>query len=177
MTKQLSQAYVLEALDDSLMLGKPLWRVRPLHHFKSESAMNAWNGRYAGTPAGNRNTNGYYRITLQNTNHKLHRICFLYHHGFMPPIVDHIDNDPSNNEIVNLRSATPSENMQNSRKRKGGKATLKGVKTHKNGRSWTASITRNYKTTHLGTFTSELAAHNAYIIASNAQFKEYANHG
>ncbi len=45
---------------------------------------------------------------------KLHRVVCALAHARLPPQVDHIDGDKSNNTIANLREATPSQNKANS---------------------------------------------------------------
>ena len=43
-----------------------------------------------------------------------HHAVWLYNYGDLPEILDHIDGDPTNNRISNLRAVTRSENMLNS---------------------------------------------------------------
>ena len=44
----------------------------------------------------------------------LHHVVWAWHHGHFPTMqLDHIDLDPTNNKIDNLREVTPSENMRN----------------------------------------------------------------
>lgn len=43
-----------------------------------------------------------------------HRVVWFLHHGAWPfPEIDHINRDPSDNRIENLRCATRSDNMRN----------------------------------------------------------------
>ena len=43
-----------------------------------------------------------------------HHAVWLYNYGDLPEILDHIDGDPTNNRISNLRAVTRSENNLNS---------------------------------------------------------------
>jgi len=43
----------------------------------------------------------YARIGIDGENYKLHRIIFLYHRGYMPKIIDHINGDRYDNLIEN----------------------------------------------------------------------------
>ena len=43
-----------------------------------------------------------------------HHAVWLYNYGNLPEILDHIDGDPTNNRISNLRAVTGSENKLNS---------------------------------------------------------------
>lgn len=58
---------------------------------------------------------GYYRVHIRHKMYKVHR---LVAETFIPnpdnkPLVDHIDRNPSNNDVSNLRWATHQENMNN----------------------------------------------------------------
>lgn len=60
--------------------------------------------------------NGYRHIIIKGKGYLVHRLVCRTFHG-PPPTpghtqVDHIDNDPSNNDASNLRWCTPSENSQ-----------------------------------------------------------------
>jgi hypothetical protein len=57
----------------------------------------------------------YARIGIDGQNYKVHRIIFLYHKGYMPKIIDHINGDRYDNRIENLREANTYQNRQNSR--------------------------------------------------------------
>jgi len=70
---------------------------------------------------------GYYYASIDNKKYKLHRLVFLYHNGYMPDIVDHIDMDKGNNRIENLREATKSQNMSNRGKQRNNTSGHKGV--------------------------------------------------
>jgi hypothetical protein len=94
-------------------------------------------------------------------------MIFLYHHGWMPPRVDHQDRDHTNNCIDNLRKLTPGENRVNSEvilSRQG----FKGVT--KNGRKYVAQIKKDYKNNYLGTFNTPEEAHEAYLAAREELF-------
>jgi hypothetical protein len=43
----------------------------------------------------------------------LHRVKFVLAYGWLPERIDHIDGDPSNNLLSNLRPCTPSQNAAN----------------------------------------------------------------
>ena len=76
---------------------------------------------------------GYYIIDLSNNNKRktfqLHRLIAL---AFLPnpqnkSVVDHIDNNPLNNNVNNLRWASPSENQHNSKLSKNNTTGVKGI--------------------------------------------------
>ena len=91
--------------------------------------------------------------------HQLVAMAFLDHTpcGFKL-VVDHIDDNPSNNRVDNLQIVTHRFNV---RKTQGnGTSKYKGVYWYKN--RWVTQITVNGKIKHLGRFKCELAAHHAY---------------
>jgi len=81
--------------------------------------------------------------------------------------VDHIDINPLNNNLSNLRWATPAEQQQNRKKQANCSSHYKGVSFKKKNNKWEASIKINYKTIYLGQFQTEQEAaqkYNDYII-------------
>jgi hypothetical protein len=77
------------------------------------------SGRYAGQPAGHQaGVNGkYLRVKIGQTHYRVHRIIWVLWHGQNIPegaVIDHIDRNPRNNRIDNLRLATVSFNLLNS---------------------------------------------------------------
>jgi hypothetical protein len=117
----------------------------------------------AGTVVGHKAKNGYVLANVDYKTYKLHRLVWLWHHGHFPErLIDHIDGDPSNNRIENLREATYAENMQNQRKaRSTNKLGVQGVYRVKN--KFRAVITKNKVSKHIGYFDTAEEAHEAYI--------------
>ncbi len=88
--------------------------------------------------------------------------------------VDHIDNDTLNNNHENLRWATHAENGGNRRKQSGSSSIYKGVSYNKQLSKWQAYIKLPEKQLHLGTFTDEREAAEAYNAAAAEHFGEFA---
>lgn len=65
---------------------------------------------------------------------------------------DHINRDRLDNRRENLRTVTPTLNMQNSSTRNTNKSGFKGIWFWKQRNKWEVSITANYKKIHLGLF-------------------------
>lgn len=98
--------------------------------------------------------------------HKLVAMAFLGHNpnGFNE-IVDHIDNNQFNNRLDNLQLTTVRHNS--SKDKKWGTSKYTGVSWYKRDEKWAAGIMINGKSKNLGTFDTELEAHQAYQNALN----------
>lgn len=121
-----------------------------------------------GSPAGWRSTGGYYGITINDVKYLAHRLVWLYHTGHFPKMyIDHIDGNPSNNVIENLRECTPRQNSQNMKSRRS-KTGVRGV--HPQGDKFFASISIGNKTFRLGTFDTVEKAKAAYMDARQKNF-------
>jgi hypothetical protein len=107
---------------------------------------------------------GYLRGSVNGKSYKAHRLIFLYHHGYMPLQIDHIDGNPANNKIENLREATSAQNNQN--RKVTNSSGIKGVVWHKQSKKWVASICVNRRSVHLGSF---LSIEEAALVANTAR--------
>lgn len=76
--------------------------------------------------------------------------------------VDHVDMNPLNNTVENLRMASSSENAANKKTSKRNKSGFKGVCWRKEKKLWVAQITIGRKNHHLGYFESKENAAKAY---------------
>ena len=133
--------------------------------------------RRAGDPAGlpTDARGGYGRITVLGERFSTHRLAWLWFYGAWPELdVDHINNDPTDNRISNLRLADHAQNMWNSKVKKNSKSGIKGVRLFERTGRWQAQIRLNGKNRHLGYFNCPTAAHLAYCKAAKAHFGEFA---
>lgn len=117
---------------------------------------------------------GYLVVRVEYKLYKVHRLIFLWHHGHLPAIVDHIDMDRLNNRIENLRTATKSQNMSNRLKQSNNTSGYKGVYFQSQIKRWCAEIHADGKKTFLGTFDSAEEAHAAYVKAAESHHGEFA---
>lgn len=145
-------------------------RLRELLHYEPETGVFTWrvstsNRARIGALAGTYKR-GYLRIGLCNRVYAAHRLAWLYVTGAMPVgWLDHINRNPRDNRIANLRGVTPSENRQNATAPANNASGYKGVTRTKNGR-FTAQIGHKRKSIYLGTFTSAHEASQAYAEAA-----------
>lgn len=122
-------------------------------------------------------SSGYLVAHVDKKLYKVHRLIFLWHHGYLPRIVDHADMNTINNRIGNLRNATKSQNNSNMRARSTNVSGLKGVYLHKQTGKWCAEIRVNYKKHYLGLFHTKEEAHHAYKEAADRLHGEFARAG
>jgi hypothetical protein len=112
---------------------------------------------------------GYYRVGIMRWSTSAHQLAWFYIHGWWPEMVDHIDGNPSNNRISNLRESTNSENQQNQKKaHRRSSSKLLGAHRHDHPytrQKWRSSIQVDGKKVFLGYFDTAEAAHAAYLEA------------
>lgn len=95
----------------------------------------------AGEICGNKRKSGYTFTSIDGIQYSNHRLVWLYHFGYFPENgIDHKDRDRSNNRISNLREASQSCNIRNSKIRNDNTSGVKGVYLHKNSNLWAATI-------------------------------------
>ena len=116
---------------------------------------------------------GYLRVGFNSRQYLVHRVIFLYHHGYLPVQVDHIDGNRLNNCIKNLRPSTNAENARNQGKKSTNKTGFKGVFVNRQGK-FVAQICLNYKRMHLGTFDTAENAYSKYCEKAKEFHKDFA---
>ena len=106
------------------------------------------------------------------------RNCVLMHRlimGFPDGNIDHKNGDKLDNQKHNLRVATVSQNMANSRKKRNASSRFKGVTWCKTTLQWRCRIGFDGETINLGRFDSDEAAAEAYDRAAIELFGEFSN--
>lgn len=96
---------------------------------------------------------GYVQLCIDGRRYLAHRLAWLYVHGVWPDsYVDHINRDPRDNRLANLRQATHAENLQNKGKSTNNTSGHLGVSWRKDCARWEARLMVNRKSRHLGFF-------------------------
>lgn len=118
---------------------------------------------------------GYHRTKYRGRTYFVHLLIWLYVNGCIPDEIDHWDGNPGNNAISNLRIATRSQNLANARI-KIGESGLRGVKLNPRTMKWEARIYHGRRCNFLGEFNTKEEAGEAYRIAADALYGEFAIH-
>ena len=129
--------------------------------------------RRSGKRAGGNGKAGYRAVRVDGTLLQEHRVIFAMAHGHWPDAqIDHINCDPSDNRVANLREATPHQNSMNTRAHRDNKSGFKGVTAV--GGVYRASIMVKGKTIKLGVFATPEDAHAEYAKQAVALRGEFA---
>lgn len=172
---ELTQEFLKECFEHKE--GLLYWKYRPIHHFNSESSQKKFNSAFAGKEAGyiNKRTDSkrggfaYRKVKISyQGNSKLlrnNRLVFLLHKGYLPDVVDHINGNPLDDRIENLRESDCQSNGMN-RKPQYNK-TDRGVYETKNRKTPTfkSLIYKNGKPLFLGNYRTRAHAQHAYNLA------------
>lgn len=134
--------------------------------------INTGKKRMIGKSAGSDNGTGHLRLRIDRCDLYVHRIVWAMTYGYWPTRgIDHINGNPCDNRIENLREANQSQNVANSRNMKN---KLKGASYRKSLGRWRSQIMVKGKYIHLGNFDSEQEAHEAYCAAAEKHFSTFA---
>ena len=124
-------------------------------------------GRIAvGDVVGTRRNDGYVKIGIGGRQYYAHRLAWLHVYGEYPSVVDHVDRNPSNNRLTNLRLVNLSQNQQNQVAHINNTSGYKGVTLHKKSGLWKAEIQVNRRRTTIGYYKTPDQASVAYQTAA-----------
>lgn len=112
--------------------GDPLTQARAngILHYNPDTGALTWkiNVRRARTGAeAGVLSQGYRRVGFEGRIYLAHRLIWLMVYGVSPRVIDHINRDPSDNRLTNLRAVTQRENLMNVGLRKDNKSGVRGV--------------------------------------------------
>lgn len=136
--------------------------------------LKARPGRFLNRPAGSSSEGDYVRIRFDGKLQLAHKLAWLYMTGEWPTNdIDHVDLDRQNNRFSNLREATRSENMRNTKPRSDNKSGFKGVSWCKSKKKWQTHVTHLGQQKWLGWFDSKEAAAAKYVEFAAAAHGEF----
>lgn len=130
----------------------------------------------AGHIAGWKDRDGYRIVHFDGKKVPAHRIVWFMHNGPTDMLIDHIDGNPENNRIDNLRLVTKQQNNMNSAIRSDNASGVSGVRWHKQRKKWNARIKVDGKERSLGMYESKQDAINARLKAELDVFGIYSRH-
>ena len=143
--------------------------VKSILNYNPETGIFTWKvdarghkrkGKIAGSIYGD----GYYILCINYKRYGAHRIAWLYHYGVAPvDEIDHINRIRSDCRITNLREVTRIQNANNRSMQRNNTSGIVGVNWNKVSEKWTASISRNGRSFHIGYFHSKEDATNARL--------------
>lgn len=111
---------------------------------------------------------GYLRMMFKNKKILVHQAVFLWHRGYIPNMIDHINGDQLDNRIENLRECTPHQNQLNSKTRVDNTSGCRGVSFRKNIQRWSVRCNIQGSRKSIGEFEDlELAC----LVAEEARDK------
>lgn len=176
--RPLTLEYLNEMFDFNGEIGCLEWKSRPRNHFRNSQAHRAWNTKYSNRVAGNMRDDGYIVIRISKKAILAHRIVFAMHNHLdlrdVPEVIDHNDNDCTNNRPANLRAAEFAQNSANTGAHANNTSGYKGVSWEARYKHWEARIRANGRRYHLGYFKDPADAHAAYAKAANHYHGEFA---
>lgn len=160
-----TQQELLETFDYSD--GKLLWK-----------KVSNYKKKLLGTEAGKDSiSSGYKVLKLNGKMYYTHRLIFLYHNGYLPVTVDHIDGNKLNNNIENLREANDSQQQWNQKIPSNNKSGVKGVCWDKDMKKWKSYLGINWKRIHVGYFENIEEAKNKIEECREKYHQEFSNNG
>lgn len=114
--------------------------------------------------------NGYRAMLIYGKQYYVHRIAFAIAHGRWPTaLIDHINGDPSDNRLSNLREATSRENSRNR-----ARSADHGATFYRRYGKWRASVSVDGRQKHLGYFATKDEALAARVLAEKQHYGEFA---
>ena len=160
--KEITQGRVRELFDYNEKTGELIWKLKRRGRCK------------VGTVAGCLRPDGYNRIHVDGKNYLAHRLIYLFHYGNLPKHIDHIDNNPSNSRVENLRECSHSQNLCNRNKQSNNTSGFKNVFWERGAKKWKSHIRSNGKVIYLGLFTDPEDAAKAADLEMLKRHGEFA---
>lgn len=178
-----------QLIDYEPLTGSMVWRARLVEMFTGEYGRaggarpaswvcNRWNANFAGKPAlATIMKDGYLAGNIFRRQYKAHRIAWAVYYGEAPKgFIDHIDGNPANNAIDNLRLVNHAGNMRNTKKPCTNKSGAVGVWFDKGLGKWTAYIGSGGRKRHIGVYEEKSDAITARKEVEK-QLGFHENHG
>jgi hypothetical protein len=125
------------------------------------------------------NNNGYMFTVCKRNTIYLHRLIWVLSNGPIPNgmEIDHINGNPSDNRIENLRLCNRSQNCQNVKRRKDNLSGAKGVFFDSFSKTWRGCVSFKKKKHYTQRFKTLEEARVAVEVVRLQLHGEFCNHG
>lgn len=157
-------------------------RLKELFDYDADNGILIWkvsvsSRARAGNFAGSFNKHLNRRVVrVDKVSHYHYRLVYCWHHGDLGDYeVDHIDRDPSNDRIENLRPSTTSQNGANRNLLSNNKSGHTGVSWDTQRQKWFVKIEVRGKQIALGRYDDFGAATAAYKAAALRYFGDFTS--
>ena len=143
-----------ELFDYDSLTGFVTNKYRPRKYFNTKNSYSTFNSHQVGKRSGSEKDR-FRRITLFGKPYPEHRLIWALYYKEWPSkemVIDHINGDPFDNKIDNLRLVTHRENAMNRRLSCNNKSGVIGVHYYASRKQWQAQITVKGKKINLGRF-------------------------
>lgn len=120
---------------------------------------------------------GYRIIRINKIDFLEHHVVFFAHNSYLPRIIDHLNNNKSDNRIENLSSRTAGKSSRDRKMSKTNTSGFKGVNWHAESKKWTARIGFQGKRIWCGHFDDKADAVEAMRKKREDLHRQSFNHG
>ncbi len=165
------------------------WKVdRPIEHFATLRGYSVYMTQRAGVMAGKIVVNEVFiegKKPLRDTREVVvsykgdkkkfptHKLVYLYHHGYVPDLIDHIDGDYLNNRLENLQELNFQLNTSKATMFSHNSSGYRGVRYRKRDNKWIVNIKVDGKGYYIGQYKDLEYAAEVYNYVSKEIFGEY----
>lgn len=133
--------------------------------------------KYSRVVGRSKSNSKHLQVGILGKMYSVHRIAWLLSYDSFPSCeIDHIDRNPTNNKLTNLREASHQENKFNRTKYSTNTSGFKGVVWVKDKKKWRAGICLNSKFIFIGYFSSPEEASKAYEVKASELFGKFSPH-
>lgn len=143
-----------------------MYELHEVLEYRKETGKLYWkvtlsNKVIKGTLAGGVNSGAYMRVGFNNKKYNYARTCWYIFYGVWPlHYIDHIDGNPQNNKMDNLRDVSARRNQQNLKMHR--KGNLVGATYYKKRDSYLSRAWLNGRSYFLGWHKTAESAHKSY---------------
>lgn len=155
-------------------------RLKEVFHVDYENGLLIRNVRCGKFPKGSAagSSTKYSKVYVDKEHIYVHKAVWSIHHGYIPDeTIDHIDTNPTNNKICNLRIATRSQQQHNTGIRQTNTTGVKGVSLCKLTGMYRAEVKLDHKRVFDKRFNTIEEAKEALVLVRQKFHGNFTNNG